>query len=429
MENGGKRAVIVAHRRWGKDDLALHWTATQAVTRPATYWHMLPEASQARKAVWDAINPHTGMRRIDEAFPPAIREVTRENEMFIRFKSGASWQVIGSDNYNSVVGSPPLGIVFSEYSISDPAAWGYLRPILRENGGWAMFIYTPRGRNHGATMYEGAKDDPEWFCQKSTAEETGVFTREQLDQELREYQRDYGREDGEAKFRQEYLCDFNVAIMGAYWGRQMTEAEDEGRICEVIHDPQYAVDTYWDLGSRDATAVWFVQRAGPSGMHVIDYYAMNGGTLEEFAAMLDEKRRTLKYNYGRHIWPHDGGHKTLASGGRPLSSMFYDLGVKVEVQPRIDKLVSIQRVRQVLPRCWFDRGRCALGIEALRSYQKKYDDKNKVYSPHPMHNWASHGADAFQTFANTHQGPAGGFSQRRDRYTVLGRPKTSSWAA
>ena len=128
LQGGGLRADVAAHRRWGKDEVALHWTATQMVQRPGSYWHMLPEASQARKAIWDAVNPHTGLRRIDEAFPPALRENTREQDMFIRFKNGATWQVVGSDNYNSLVGSPPVGVIFSEWSIARPDAWTYMRP-------------------------------------------------------------------------------------------------------------------------------------------------------------------------------------------------------------------------------------------------------------------------------------------------------------
>ena len=148
LETGGKRAVAVWHRRAGKDEVCLHWAACAAMQRVGNYWHMLPEASQARKAIWDAINPHTGRRRIDEAFPPSIRVGQRDDDMRIKLASGSVWQVVGSDNFNSLVGSPPTGLVFSEYSLTNPAAWDYLRPILAENGGWCVFMMTPRGRNH-----------------------------------------------------------------------------------------------------------------------------------------------------------------------------------------------------------------------------------------------------------------------------------------
>ena len=157
FKGGGKRAVCVWHRRSGKDEFCLHLAAVKAHERPATYWHMLPEAAQARKAIWDAVNPVTGRRRIDEAFPRAARTLTREADMFIRLSSGSTWQVVGSDNYNSLVGTPPIGIVFSEFALADPSAWAYLSPILEENGGWAAFVTTPRGRNHAWRMFRYAE--------------------------------------------------------------------------------------------------------------------------------------------------------------------------------------------------------------------------------------------------------------------------------
>lgn len=214
LEGGGKRAVGVWHRRAGKDDLCLHWTACAALQRVATYWHMLPEAAQARKAIWEAINPHTGKRRIDEAFPAEIRQTTREQEMMIRFVNGSTWQVVGSDNYDSLVGSPPAGVVFSEWALAKPDAWAYLRPILAENGGWALFIYTPRGANHGKTTYDFALTEPGWFAQLLTAGETGVFSADTLAAEKRELVSQYGASRGEALYNQEYFCSWSPAFTG-----------------------------------------------------------------------------------------------------------------------------------------------------------------------------------------------------------------------
>ena len=214
LEGGGKRAVSVWHRRAGKDDVCLHWGAKATVLRPATYWHMLPEASQARKAIWDAVNPHTGIRRIDEAFPKGFRDTTREQEMMIRTKTGSTWQVVGSDNFNSLVGSPPAGVVFSEWPLSNPDAWAYLRPILAENGGWALFVYKPRGPNHGKTTYDFALKEKDWFAELLTADKTGVFTEEQLETEKREYISQYGVSRGLALFNQEYMCSWDPAFTG-----------------------------------------------------------------------------------------------------------------------------------------------------------------------------------------------------------------------
>ena len=139
LERGGKRAVAVWHRRAGKDEFCLRWASVAAFQKVGNYWHMLPMANQARRAIWEAVNPHTGKRRIDEAFPVALRETTREQEMMIRFKNGSTWQVVGSDNYDSLVGAPPVGVTFSEWALADPRAWAFIRPILLENDGWALF--------------------------------------------------------------------------------------------------------------------------------------------------------------------------------------------------------------------------------------------------------------------------------------------------
>lgn len=215
LEHGGRRAVAVWHRRAGKDEVCLHWSAIAAMKRPATYWHMLPEANQARKAIWEAINPHTGKRRIDEAFPKEIRETSREQEMMIKFVNGSTWQVVGSDNYDSLVGSPPAGVVFSEWALAKPDAWAYLRPILAENGGWALFIYTPRGDNHGKSTYDLALIEPDWFCELLTADETGVFDPDTLEAERREMISQFGQSRGNALFKQEYYCSWVEAFEGA----------------------------------------------------------------------------------------------------------------------------------------------------------------------------------------------------------------------
>lgn len=214
LENGGRRAVEIAHRRWGKDDVCLRWASCAVMEKPATYWHMLPEAAQARKAIWTAVNPHTGIRRIDEAFPEVLRANTNDQEMFIRFKNGATWQVCGSDNYNSLVGSPPYGVVFSEWPLSKQDAWTFIEPILEENGGWAFFIYTPRGENHGKTMLDIAIEDDDWYAEISTVDDTDVFTDEQLEKIKQRLIKRYGKSRGIALFNQEYHCSFHEAFDG-----------------------------------------------------------------------------------------------------------------------------------------------------------------------------------------------------------------------
>jgi phage terminase large subunit len=396
LEGGGKRAVEVAHRRWGKDDVALHWTASSAHEIIGNYWHMLPLANQARKAIWDAVNPHTGLRRIDEAFPHALRETTRESDMFIRFKCGSSWQVLGSDNYLAQIGSPPVGVVFSEWSLADPEVWSQLRPILRENGGWALFIYTPKGKNHGWTTLKFAESEPGWYADVQPASETGMFTEQALAEELREYISEYGEDDGRAYFDQEYNCSFNAPLLGSYYGSYLGKARAEGRIGSVPYEPGLPVYTGWDLGRSDDTAIWFAQRQGVN-VRVIDYYKSTGKTIDQDAKALQNK----PYVYGKHILPHDGSNvlkHAPDSLAAQLDKFFPNL---VTVLPNDDIEKGVQAVRRLLPVCYFDEAKCSEmgGIATLESYHREWDDKRKMFKDVPCHDWASHGADAFRSLA------------------------------
>lgn len=394
LENGGTRAAAVWHRRAGKDECALHWTAVAAHTRVATYWHLLPEAAQARKAIWEAINPHSGKRRIDEVFPHELRETTRENEMLIKFKSGSTWQVVGSDNYNSLVGSPPCGVVFSEFSLANPLAWAYIRPILAENGGWALFIYTPRGRNHGSDLFDAAKANPtEWYAEKLTALQTGVFTRAQLENELASYMEEYGPTVGRALFRQEFECSFDSATLGAVYGEWMERAEEEGRILPDLYDPSLPVKTGWDVGYDDATAIWFWQQAGKE-VRLIDYYENNLQDTAFYCKVLTD--RGYKYDPNGHFVPHDAAHKLMAAGGRSIVQQAFECGYRFRVVSRTSPMNGIEAARRIINDSWFDSKNCALGVKYLRQYQYKYDEKTKVFASTPKHDYTSHAADAFE---------------------------------
>lgn len=392
LENGCKRVVAVWHRRAGKDEICLHWAAVSAMEKVGTYWHMLPEASQAKKAIWNAVNPHTGKRRIDEAFPHEIRANTNEQEMFIRFKNGSTWQVVGSDNYNSLVGAPPVGIVFSEWSLADPRSWSYLRPILAENGGWAFFIYTPRGNNHGYNTLKNAQAEENWFAEVLTADETGVFSAETLAQEQRELVREFGEDEGRSRFLQEYMCSFDAAIPGAYYGKEMQKAKLEGRITNIHHEPQLLVHTVWDLGVGDSTAIWFVQVQG-NEIRLIDYYESSGQGLPHYKNILQQRG----YTYGEHYAPHDIEVRELGSGKSRLETA-KSLGINFKIVPKLSIEDGIQAVRNILSRCWFDT-KVDFGVECLKNYRREYDDKRKCYRDSPYHDWSSHGSDAFRYMA------------------------------
>jgi len=402
MEGGGKRAVEVAHRRFGKDDVALHFTATAAHQKIGNYWHMLPQYGQARKVVWNAINPKTGKKRIDEAFPIKLRRKTKEQEMLIEFKNGSMWQLVGSDNYDAIVGSPPIGIVFSEWALANPMAWAYLSPILEENGGWALFIYTSRGNNHGRTIYEHALSTKGWFGQKLTALQTPVFSEDQLLNIKGEYSQIFGPELGEALYDQEYLCSWEGAVFGAYFTKQIRDATAENRITSVPHMPGIEVDTFWDLGIDDSMTIWFMQPLGKS-FHFIDYYESAGYGLEHYAKVLKEK----PYVYGNHWMPHDAAQREMTNSeiAKSRREVAEDLGLKpIEIVKRARNMdmilqVHIPAARNILSQCWFDRDKCSRGIMALENYRAQYDEEKKILNNRPLHDWSSHGASAFITFA------------------------------
>ncbi|WP_052120224.1 hypothetical protein [Inquilinus limosus] len=389
-EQGCKRELLIWHRRAGKDDVALHKAAVAAHLRPATYWHMLPEYAQARKAIWAAVNPHTGRRRIDEAFPLELRANTNEQEMFIRFKTGATWQVVGSDRYNSLVGTPPAGVVLSEWALANPSAWAYLAPILAENGGWATFITTPRGRNHVKTMLDMARNDPRWFTEVLTVEDTKAISLETVEEQRKDYHSLYGADAGDALIEQEYWCSFEAAILGAYWGKEMIAAERAGRITDVPLDEAVKVDTVWDLGIDDSMALWFFQICGAE-IHLIDYHEASGHGFEHYAHV----KRDKGYDYGMDWVPHDARVRELGTGRTRIETMKL-MGFNPRLVPDHKVMDGINAARQTLPRCWFDAVKCERGIECLRQYRAEWDDDKKVFKERPLHDWASHGADAFR---------------------------------
>jgi hypothetical protein len=392
--------LAVWHRRSGKDDVCLHRTAIAAHERVGAYWYMLPEQAQGRKAIWEAVNPKTGLRRVDEAFPEELRESTRSQEMFIKFKNGATWQVVGSDNYNSLVGSPPVGIVASEWALAKPAAWAYLRPILQENGGWAVFNTTPRGKNHAHRMLEGARSDPAWFTEVLPAKQTDVFTPAQLEQEKRELMREYGQAVGIQMFDQEYMCSFDQPVVGAIYAAELSDAKADGRIRNVPYDPAIPVQTWWDIGGAgkggDATAIWFVQVLGPE-VRCIRYYEANG---QAFAHYVDVIERT-KYRFGKHWLPHDARAKALGTGKSIEEMARVQLPGDVAIAPAVNVEDRINAARMLFPRVYMDATNCADGIDALSNYRREWVDKLGQLSAQPLHDWASHGSDAFGEIALT----------------------------
>jgi hypothetical protein len=411
--------VVCWHRRAGKDDVCLHATACAAMERVGNYWHMLPEYAQARKAIWDAVNPHTGVRRIDEAFPREIRAYTREHEMTIGLVNGSTWQVVGSDNYNSLMGTTPAGMVFSEYALSNPSSWGYLSPILEENDGWAVFISTPRGRNHFHAICQTAQREQGWFYSMLTNDDTGVFSKEQLESKLRELQDLHPPQYALSLWRQEYFCSFDAAIPGSIWADCIERAEADGRILDlqVTKAPVY---TAWDLGRTDDTAVWFYQFNGQY-IDIFDFFSSSGMSIEGLVDMLMDRKVRHGITYARHWLPHDARPRTLAAGGKSILQQFMDAGKRIAglgdfaIVRRLDVQEGIQAARATFQHVRFHVERCKQGIEALRHYHREWDDSRKAFLDRPVHDWSSHAADAFRYLSLSWKRPKSNQAQPVDR--------------
>lgn len=422
FERGIKRTLLVWHRRAGKDELALHQACVAAHLRPANYWHCLPTYEQAKKAIWEAVNPHSGKKRIDEAFPPILRKRTDNSSMTIEFHTGSVWRIVGSDNPDSLVGAPPAGVVFSEWALCNPSAWGLLQPILLENNGWASFITTPRGRNHVRSMLEMARKNPAWFSEVLTVDDTKQVTMEQIESAREEYESLYGREAADALIQQEYYCSFEAAILGAYYGKEMARAEREGRITSVKPWPNVPLHSAWDLGasrSADSMAIWLWQavphESGRAQIRVLRYISQAGMSVKYFAQqiedahveMLDTVRREMpdaELPRGTDFVPHDAKVPEMTSSGKDgRAKLRIEVMIESGLKPKIvtNHFVAdgISAVRQLFPRFWIDEYGCVDGISALRSYQTEWDDELKKFRDTPRKDWACHGADAFRYLA------------------------------
>lgn len=402
LEQGGKHAVAVWHRRAGKDSLALNWTAVAAHMRVGVYWHMLPTQKQGRKVVWDGIDKQ-GRRMIDQVFPEAIRKSTNNQEMRIELKCGSIWQVVGSDNYDSLVGANPVGVVHSEFSVANPAARRFLSPILKENGGWEVYIYTPRGKNHGHKLFRMAETNPKWYAEILTLEQSGAYPIEIVQEE---------RDEGmvEELIQQEYYCSFDSAIMGSYFGKLLSRLDKDGGCGDFPYDPKYPVITAWDFGVDDDTIIWFFQLIGTNAIHIIDRHVDRGYGMDHYAKVILEK----PYVYSDHIFPHDGNHrgKWCAETGTAIFEKLTNQAVTViDREQNLKDDVGVQAVRSIIPRCRFNMSKVSDGFEALALYRSVYDEKTALYLP--LHDWTSHDASAFKAFALAHQDRRGKSPKRQ----------------
>jgi phage terminase large subunit len=381
MDGGCKFAVWVMHRRGGKDRTAIAQTCKMAFKRPGLYWHCLPTLKQGRKVVWDNITSE-GKNLIKQTFPDILVKRKLEDEMKVELVNGSIVQIVGADNFNALVGASPVHVTFSEWSLTDPRAYDFVRPILRENNGSVSFIYTPRGYNHGHTTLEIARKLPGAFVAVMSIRDTGVLTDADMQME---------RAQGMAEelIQQEFYCDFSSANVGAIVGKYIAAAEREGRVNpDTVHSPGSRIVVSSDIGYRDTAAWWFWQlKLG--GFDLIGYLDGSGMDAQDWIAKLKNCGTPIDHIY----LPHDARAKTMATKHSVIEQ--FAQAFECSIVPQTKLADRINAARHVIPKCNFHVNECARGLEALRAWSFRFDDERKVFSAEPDHNWASHGSDAF----------------------------------
>ena len=372
-------AVIVAHRRCGKTlgcILDLIYRAISEGKEDGRYAYVAPYYSQAKNIAWDYLQKYS---------QPVLAKAN-QSELWVELVNGARIRLFGADNPDALRGLYLDGIVLDEYADMRPRIWGeIIRPLLSDRLGWAVFIGTPKGHNGFWELYSAAINKDDWYVKTLRASVTGLIAESELADAAKSMTQD--------QYLQEFECDFESAIVGAYYGKEMRLLTDQGRITEVKYDSMYKVNTAWDLGFTDSTSIWWYQVIHGE-IRVLEHHSSNGQSVPFYTGLIQSK----KYQYGTHWLPHDARAKTLSSGGK---SIIEQLSAKIPLEsmkivPNLSLQDGIQASRMALQRAWFDSEKCMDGIECLRQYQREYDEDKKVFRDRPRHDWTSHSADAFR---------------------------------
>lgn len=391
----GKNIAACMHRRAGKDEVLLNALLVQAMRKPASYAYMFPETAHAKRSLWNAVNPHTGKRRILETFiPEVLAKSPNETELRMDLVNGSNITILGSDNYDRLVGASIKGIVSSEHALSNPNAYAFFSPMLRENNGFFWAISTPRGRNHFKSLFDYASKSPAWHAEYLPVTVTGALSEEQLEEAKAEYIALYGMDQGEALFNQEYLCDWNAAILGAFYAREINQVRAEGRICELEAVDGIPVHRAWDIGVRDDTSIWWFQVVGTQ-IFILDCYSANGAGVDHYAEVIEQRRQENGWEDGIDWVPHDARVKEWGTGRTRVETMM-QYNLNPQVVPQAGLLDGINAARRTLARCVFSTRTEELGINALEQYRREWDEDKKSFKANPLHDWSSHLSDSFR---------------------------------
>ena len=388
--------VAVCHRRFGKTRFALGEISAAGFECPhhnPQYAYIAPTYGQAERVAWtylkEMFKDYPGIEKNEQKLRLTIPRHDRGDKITI-------W-LLGAENPDSIRGIYLDGVVLDEYAQCDPTIWGQVvRPALSDRKGWAIFIGTPKGTNNFYTMYQTAMlnmhKSPElkWYAFSAPADKTNIIDPEELKAAKAEMI--------EEEYAQEFMCSFQAALVGAYYGKYIDEIERKGHITEVAYDPNYPVHTFWDIGVSDSTAIWFGQKKGEF-WHFIDYYEMSGMGLEHYYDVCKKKG----YTYADHWLPHDISVQEFAGGETRVQSFKKLFGRMPRVMKKTKIEDGINAVRMVFRKCKFDKINTQRGMDALKNYERKWDAKNNIFQEKPLHNWTSHGSDAFRGFAMTHK--------------------------
>lgn len=378
--------VLVCHRRFGKTVLGVNMnqqTATMCTLPRPRVAYIGPTYRQAKATAWDYMQHYAR---------PIPGTQFNQSELRVDYPNIGQARIYGADNPDSLRGIYLDRAVLDEYGMHPAKTFSeVIGPTLVDRGGSALFLGTPNGKNQFYDIAQHAKEqeaagNPDWFFREYKASETGL-----LDAGWLKAAREVMSAD---EYAQEFECSFEASVKGAIYSKEIEQAREGGRITTVPYDPILPVDTDWDLGVGDATAIWFSQSLRGGEVRLIDYYEASGEGLPHYADMLSKK----PYTYGAHWAPHDIEVKELASG-RSRLEVARSLGIRFRVCPKVPIEDGIHAARMLFPRCWFDATKTKAGMEALQSYRRDYNQRLNEFKPMPVHDWASHAADAFRYFA------------------------------
>ena len=392
--------LIVTHRRFGKTCMVINQLIKDCLLckkeRPR-FAYISPYLVQTKQIAWDYVKHYT-------AVIPGVK--FNESELKVTFVNGGNIQLLGADNPDRLRGIYLDGVALDEYAQIKPSLFSeIISPALTDRQGYAIFLGTPKGKNHFYDLWDKIKDNPEWYVAIRKASDTGYVAHDELVRASELMSAD--------EFAQEYDCSWEAAIKGAFYADEYAKAKKEQRICKVPYDPNLLVHTAWDIGYKDDTAIIFYQIFGKE-IRIIDAYSNSGMTLAEYAGVL----RGRGYEYGQHFFPWDAKIKPMSSGKSTID-VAKEYGITADLTPDLSVLEGINQVRLLFPNCWFDEVKCKDLLNALSQYHRDYDQDKKTFRASPLHDWTSHFADSMRYLAISVPRPKDTYDYTREAETFL----------